>query len=297
MQFVCDSVDKPLELWGTESILEYFKGLRDAVCGGVWDQSCFFPLTWQLSVDDACISCYNNMNKQYIDDAIRLLEVLSSEWTCWNCAQYVRADEFEGELSIRINTTVPREQVRTDVLVVETIDSQSVSALRFVMIGYDEQTQEDIGCLLNFDVSHMGAELSPTARYVILLRGYIADAMNNGRVVVSGYESLTNPLDGWIRFVDQVGCGTCWPNRELEGYIPLSTAAVGISEINQRSEWQFNLCMQDTDEIGKVKWSVDLMFYDYLDTYLVTEEFASGIIDEPSWWEERTAWYDDDGAE
>jgi hypothetical protein len=39
------------------------------------------------------------------------------------------------------------------------------------------------------------------------------------------------------------------------------------------------------------------MFYDYLDTYLVTEEFASGIIDEPSWWEERTAWYDDDGAE
>lgn len=297
MEFVCDSVDKPLELWGTESILEYFKAMRDMPYDGFATKYGFYPLWWQVVVDDTVVVCRDGLGQTHLDAVVTLLESLSDEWQLWNHAHSVIADEFERELCVVINTKVSPESVKTRVDVSEPMNIVSSSALEFAMSSFDEELQQDIKCLKALDLSRMNSDLTPTTEYILLLRSYVIDAMNCGRTVVCADDSSDGPIDGWVRCADQIGGGCVWPYRKLDGYIALSTDSINDDGIRDDVQWYFGLEMSDSTELGKVQWSIDLMFYDYLDTYLVTKGFASGIIDEPSWWEERMAWDDDEDEE
>jgi hypothetical protein len=123
MQFTRIDRSIPLSLWGTESMLEYLRDLRDMEPLAFVARHDFRPAFVQLVVlpqaETVLLSAEydDDASRKAVSEMVELVEGLGEPYWLWGNAVAVSADEFEYELSITIDTGRELDTVHTTVSV------------------------------------------------------------------------------------------------------------------------------------------------------------------------------------
>lgn len=298
MNFVREDRSIPLSLWGTENMLEYFRAMRDMSYGEFLHTHGFWPMWVQVAVVPQnkavrFVAETDETNKKALSKIIELIEGLGEPYQLWGNASVVAADEFERELTVLINTDVVLDEVHAEINVSEPMGHNRDTDIRLVLSGLSEMDRDDIVSVLDWQEPEIDFCTSITLGQLLVIRGYIADAMARGRFmhVNDGDEGL---LDGWVHFVDGGQWGTIWPTRGMEGYLSLCTLWLGDVETSRLYKWEFIGEVHDASVRGKIEYRFDLAFQDDNDTYVVHKGFINGTVDAPSWWDEYMTYDEDD---
>jgi hypothetical protein len=288
MEFRREDRSIPLSLWYTESMLEYFRDMRDMDYEECSYEHEFWPLHVQVIVRPEGKAAWfesssEEQNRRELDGIVKLVESLDEDHRLWGGAEKVVANEFERELLVMIDTSRPVADVHTYVRVDEPEGTHADTDVRLFIDEFDEDVRDDIVAVCAYDPSDGDTFQCLTLSQLVVLRGYIINAMAEGHVLRVD-DGDADVLDGWLRFAPLVGDGGPWPNRGMQGYLALNTGWIGGGDEERSFEWSFAGELHDAEEQGKIRYRFDLQFYDYYDTYTIRSGFVEGVCPAPSWW-------------
>lgn len=235
-------------------------------------------------------------NKKALSKVIEFVEGLDEPYHLWGNVSAVTADEFERELTVLIDTDVALDGVHTKVSVSERMDYNRDTDIRLVLGGFSEMDRDDVVSVLEWQEPEIDFCPSITLGQLLVIRGYIADAMAHGHFMhtTGGDEGLP---DGLVHFVDDGQWGTIWPTRGMEGYVNLCTLWLGDVETSRLYKWAFIGEVYDASVQGKIEYRFDLAFQDGNDMYVVRKGFVNDTVDAPLWWDEYMTYYEEDDDE
>lgn len=275
-----------LKLWGTENMLEYFQSMRDMSYGDFLIEYGFSPL--HISIVESSenrrvvVDLYSNMTEK-LNEVVELLESLDEPYHWWGNALSVYADEFERELSIHIDASVPVDEIHTHVKISEPTNYFDKSLLWFARDTFEDEVRDNVNAVVSYSGTGVRHDSLALLDQLVVLRGYFVNAFVNGQLkLLDG--TTSGKFDGNVYFYDDGGFGSEWPERGLEGYIAFPVRGVFDISESYLEDWTFWLTLMDTDTRDKLTYRCDLYLNYEGDDYVVWEDFLHGEIDEPDWW-------------
>lgn len=287
MDFVRIDRSTPLRLWKSESMLDYFRDMRDMGRDEFKFRHGFVPRFAEVVVfPETRVVCEDGGVEAIID----LLESLDEDYTMWGNAVSVTADEFERELSVRINDGVPAAYVYTHVHVSETMDVLGdVDLTRLAMRGFNESNRRDVESVMDWKPGGDVSGGSVVLGYLLAAREVVSNAFSHGRfdMVCSEDDVRWDDIEVCAHVVLWEWFGESWPERQLVGELMVKGLWSDACCVDRMYDWRLGIRMWDSDSPGVVNYACDVLFSpDHSEQYTVHRDFLSGQAATPDWWDE-----------